>query len=199
MLDFDFVRENWVFIASGMGETLLVSILAMAPATLVALVVGMGRRSTFLPNYAASTFYISVIGGTPLILQIFFVFLALPQLGIFLPGLLAGALVLGLNSSARLGEAFRGWFASGEDGQRKAWHTLIPLLSNEFIALIKDSALISVTGFVHDILWRARKVGRAEFHNLEALTIAVMFYWVLILIIVIAQNQFVKRAKSDNL
>jgi len=43
--------------------------------------------------------------------------------------------------------------------------------------MTKDSALVSATGFVHELMWRSTKVGRAQFHNLEALIMAAMFYW----------------------
>jgi polar amino acid transport system permease protein len=48
--------------------------------------------------------------------------------------------------------------------------------------MTKDSALVSATGFVHELMWRATKVGRAQFHNLEALLIAAVFYWIMTLI-----------------
>ena len=60
-------------------------------------------------------------------------------------------------------------------------------MGNEFIAMTKDSALISATGFVHELMWRATRVGRAEFHNLEALIIAAFFYWMMTLVLSAAQ------------
>jgi polar amino acid transport system permease protein len=58
----------------------------------------------------------------------------------------------------------------------------IPPTGNEFIAMLKDSALVSATGFVHELMWRATKVGRAQFHSLEALIVAAIFYWIMTLI-----------------
>jgi ABC-type amino acid transport system permease subunit len=55
----------------------------------------------------------------------------------------------------------------------------IPPMGNEFISMTKDSALVSATGFVHELMWRATKVGRAQFNNLEALIMAAMFYWII--------------------
>ena len=57
----------------------------------------------------------------------------------------------------------------------------LPPTGNEFIAMLKDSALVSATGFVHELMWRATKVGRAQFHSLEALIIAAVFYWIMTL------------------
>ena len=83
-LDYEFIRNNVGFIVGGLGQTLLVSFLSIILATILALLAALGRLSTIPPLYALSTFYVSLIRGTPLYLQIFFFFLALPQLGIIL-------------------------------------------------------------------------------------------------------------------
>lgn len=208
-LDQEFIRENIAFIAGGITQTIYISVLSILLATLLALLAALGRLSTFPPIYALSTFYVSLIRGTPLYLQIFFFFLALPQLGIVLPGLWAGVLALGLNYGAYMSEIFRAGLASVGRGQREAAIALgmtpgqtmqrivipqalrfaLPPTGNEFIAMTKDSALVSATGFVHELMWRATKVGRAQFNNLEALIIAAVFYWILTLILSYFQNR----------
>jgi polar amino acid transport system permease protein len=201
-LDFEFIR-TWVpFISGGIGQTILISILSISLACFLALLGALGRLSRFPPAYALATFYVSLIRGTPLFLQIIFFFLALPQLGIQLSGLWAGVLALGLNYGAYMTEIFRAGIQSIGIGQREAALALgmhgsqimrrivlpqalklvIPPTGNEFIAMLKDSALVSVTGFVHEILWRAQKAGRSNFRNLEALLIAALFYWIVTLI-----------------
>ncbi len=73
-----------------------------------------------------------------------------------------------------------------------------PPIGNDFIAMTKDSALVSATGFVHEIMWRATKVGRAQFNNLEALIMAAIFYWVMTLILSYIQSIIETRlAKGD--
>jgi polar amino acid transport system permease protein len=69
----------------------------------------------------------------------------------------------------------------------------IPPTGNEFIAMLKDSALVSATGFVHEIMWRATKVGRANFRNLEALLIAAVFYWFMTLLFSAVQSWLERR------
>ena len=217
-LDTDFIRRNTLFIASGIGETLYISVLSIALAIILALLAALGRLSTIPPVYAVSTFYVSLIRGTPLFLQIFFFFLALPQLGIVLPGLFAGVLALGLNYGAYMSETFRAGIASVSKGQREAAMAIgmtptqtmrrivlpqalrfaIPPMGNDFISMTKDSALVSATGFVHDVMWRATRVGRAEFNNLEALIIAAVFYWSMTLILTTFQNRMEARlARGD--
>jgi polar amino acid transport system permease protein len=185
MLDFEFIRDNWAFIAGGLDETLALSILSILLATFLALMVARGHQSTLLPIRVLSTSYVLLIDGIPLYLQIFFIYLILPQLvGIALPGLWAGVLALGINYGAQMSKTFRAGFASLGTLQREVLQSMIRPISREFIAIIKDSTFISVTtGFLHDVMWRAERVGRAQFKNMEALIIALVIYWVLITVI----------------
>jgi polar amino acid transport system permease protein len=208
-LDTKFISDNIGFIASGVGTTIGISLLSILFATILALLAALGRLSTIPPVYALSTFYVSLIRGTPLYLQIFFFFLALPQLGIDLPGLWAGVIALGLNYGAYMSEIFRAGLSSVGKGQREAAMAIgmtpgqvmtrivipqalrfaIPPTGNEFIAMTKDSALVSATGFVHELMWRATKVGRANFRNLEALIMAAIFYWIMTLLLSYLQSR----------
>lgn len=212
-IDSAFIRKNILFIAGGLGETIYMSILSIALATCLALLAALGRLSTFPPFYALSTFYVSLIRGTPLYLQIFFFFLALPQLGIILPGLFAGVLALGLNYGAYMSETFRAGISSVSKGQREAAVAVgmtpqqtmkrvvlpqalrfaIPPMGNDFISMTKDSALVSATGAVHEVMWRATRVGRAEFNNLEALIMAAGFYWIMTLVLTFFQSRLERR------
>jgi polar amino acid transport system permease protein len=217
-LDYEFIRNNIGFIAEGIPQTLLVSILSISLATVLALLAALGRLSTIPPLYALSTFYVSLIRGTPLYLQIFFFFLALPQLGIVLSGMFAGVLALGLNYGAYMSEIFRAGLASVGKGQREAamalgmtpWQTMkrivlpqalrfaIPPIGNDFIAMTKDSALVSATGFVHEVMWRATRVGRSQFNSLEALIIAAIFYWIMTILLTYVQGVIEARlARGD--
>ncbi len=212
-LDYEFIRSNMAFIGRGINDTLLVSVLSIILAMILALLAALGRLSTIPPVYALSTFYVSLIRGTPLYLQIFFFFLALPQLGIILSGLWAGVLALGLNYGAYMSEIFRAGLSSVGKGQREAAMALgmtpsqtmkrivlpqalrfaIPPIGNDFIAMTKDSALVAATGFVHEIMWNAVKVGRAQFRSLEALIMAAIFYWMMTLILSYLQSKIETR------
>ena len=212
-IDKAFIQENIAFIASGVGVTIGISALSILLATILALLAALGRLSKFPPIYALCTFYVSLIRGTPLYLQIFFFFLALPQIGIILPGFWAGVLALSLNYGAYMSEIFRAGLSSVSKGQREAALAIgmtpgqtmrrivipqalrfaIPPTGNEFIAMLKDSALVSATGFVHELMWRATRVGRAQFHNLEALIVAAVFYWIMTLIFSALQSRLETR------
>ena len=208
-LDWEFIGEYWYFIFGGVGLTILLSVLSIALATILSLLGALGRLSKYPPAYALATFYISLIRGTPLLLQIIFFFLALPQLGIRLTGLSAGVLALGLNYGAYMTEIMRAGIQSVDQGQREAalaigmtqpqimrriilpqaLRLVIPPIGNQFIAMLKDTSLISVTGFVWEVLWRAQKVGRANFRSLEALLIAAVFYWIITILFTTVQDR----------
>jgi polar amino acid transport system permease protein len=217
-LDTEFISENIAFIGSGIGVTIYISLLSIGLAIILALLAALGRLSSFPPFYALSTFYVSLIRGTPLYLQIFFFFLALPQLGIVLPGLWAGVLALGLNYGAYMSETFRAGLSSVGKGQREAAFALgmtqgqmmrrivlpqalrfaIPPMGNDFIAMTKDSALVAATGFVHELMWRATRVGRSNLRNMEALIMAAFFYWIMTLILTAIQSRIEARlSKGD--
>ncbi|NTU63208.1 MAG: amino acid ABC transporter permease [Chloroflexi bacterium] len=212
-LDGSFMSEWAPFIAEGVVVTLEICFISIFFASILALLAALGRLSHVAPLYALATFYVSLIRGTPLLLQIFFWFLALPQLGIVLPGMVAGVIALSLNYGAYMSEIFRAGIQGVSKGQREAalalgmtqgqtmrrivlpqaFRFVVPPVGNEFIAMLKDSSLVSATGFVQDILWRAQKVGRANFHTLEALLIAAAWYWALTLIFSAIQSRLEKR------
>ena len=127
-------------------------------------------------------------------------------------------LALGLNYGAYMSETFRAGIASVGKGQREAAIALgmtpgqtmrrvilpqalrfaIPPMGNDFISMTKDSALVAATGFVHEVMWRAVKVGRAQFHSLEALIMAAIFYWVMTLVLTAFQSRMETRlSKGD--
>ncbi len=201
------------FIAAGALLTIVISLASIVLAMVLALISALARISTNPVAVAVSTFYISLIRGTPLYLQVIFFFLALPQMGIYFSGFWAGVLALGLNYGAYMSEIFRAGILSVGKGQHEAATALgmspgqkmryivlpqairlaIPPIGNEYIAMLKDSALVSVTGFVHEVLWRAQRVGRANFRNLEALIIAAFFYWMLTLVFTVVQARLEAR------
>ena len=217
-IDWGFVREWAPFISDGTIRTLEICFLSIFFASILALLAALGRLSRIAPIYALSTFYVSLIRGTPLLLQIFFFFLALPQMGIVLPGFVAGVMALSLNYGAYMSEIFRAGIQSVGKGQREAalalgltqgqtmrrivlpqaLRVVIPPVGNEFIAMLKDSSLVSATGFVQEIMWRAQKVGRANFRGLEALLVAALWYWVMTLIFSAIQSRIENRlARGD--
>ena len=213
-IDFEFIQANLAYVGEGVGQTIQISVLAILLATVLALVAALGRLSSFPPFYAVSTFYVSLIRGTPLYLQVFIFFFGFPEL----PGFLAGVLALGINYGAYMSEIFRAGISSVSKGQREAAVAIgmtpaqvmgrivipqalrfaIPPTGNEFIAMIKDSALVAATGFVHELMWRATKIGRSQFKGLEAMIMAAIFYWLMTMVLTYIQARVEERmSKGD--
>lgn len=212
-LDPDFIKKFSPFIAQGIITTVSISVVSILLAMVLALISALARLSKNPLSIAISTFYVSLIRGTPLYLQVIFFFLALPQMGIYLSGFWSGVIALGLNYGAYMSEIFRAGILSVGKGQHEAATALgmtngqkmryivlpqalrlaIPPIGNEYIAMLKDSSLVAVTGVVREILWRAQKVGRQNFRNLEALIVAAAFYWALTLIFTAIQSRVEAR------
>ena len=208
--DTAWMREHAAFIAKGITWTLIIAVLAIALACVLALLGALGRLSSNAIAVGVTGFYTSFFRGTPLIVQLFLIYLALPQIGIALGDpwadwltldvITAGVLALGLNYGAYMTEIFRAGIQSVGHGQSEAAEALgmtyvqkmrrivlpqalrviVPPTGNEFIAMMKDTALVSFLGTSIDqmeIFRRAQLVGRADFRNLEALLIAALVYW----------------------
>ena len=195
-LDFKFMLKYLPFIMKGVGTTVYISILSIISACILALFGALGRLSKNPIFYGVATFYISVVRGTPLIVQVFVIYLGLPQMGIIIDAVPAGIIALGVNYGAYMTEIFRAGIQSIGRGQIEAAHSLgmtygqmmkrvvlpqalrltIPPTGNEFIAMLKDSALVNFLG-VWELFFRAVKIGRQNFKSMETLIIAGLFYW----------------------
>jgi len=200
-LDLPFMLKYLPFIMKGVGITIYVSLLSILTACILALLGAVARLSKNPIFYGISTFYVSLIRGTPLIVQIFVIYLGLPQLGIVINAVPAGVIALGVCYGAYMTEIFRAGIQSIGRGQIEAAYSLgmtygqmmkrvvfpqalrliIPPTGNEFIAMLKDSALVAFLG-VWELFFRAQKVGRQNFRSMETLIIAALFYWIVTII-----------------
>jgi polar amino acid transport system permease protein len=194
---------------------------------ILALLGALGRISKNPIAYGISGFYTSFFRGTPLIVQLFLWYLALPQLaaGLFpkdvadvfiLSAGVAGVIGIAFNYGAYMTEIFRAGIEAVPHGQTEAAEALgmtygqrmrrvvlpqavrivIPPTGNEFIAMMKDTALIGLLGTT--IQWAdpfrmAQLLGKADFRNLEALLIAALVYWVLTAIFSFFQRKLEAR------
>ncbi len=213
----DFIFEWGPFILGGVSITIFVSVMSIIFATLFAVIGALGRLSRVAPIYATATLYVSIIRGTPLIIQLLFWYLALPQFGIVLPGLVCGIFGLAFNYGAYMTEIFRAGIQAIPRGQVEAAAALgmtermtmrrivlpqatrivIPAIGNEFIAMIKDSALVSYVG-IQETFWRASTTGSRLFRSFETLLVAALIYWVLTIVFSLVQERIEKRmAESD--
>jgi polar amino acid transport system permease protein len=207
-LDIAFMGSWFEFILAGSFWTFIVSVASIILAMILALLGALGRLSKNPLSNAGSGFYISLIRGTPLLVQIYIWYLGLPRLGIVLNPVVAGILALGVNYGAYMTEIFRAGIQAVSLGQREAAQALgmssgqtfrriilpqafrivIPPIGNEFIAMMKDSSLVSVMT-VQELTWRANKIGRQYFRGIETFIIAAAFYWVLTVLFQLLQGR----------
>lgn len=151
-------------VAHGAGLTLLVSACAMVLAIGLGVLLALMRRFGPRPIGWLAGLYIEIVRGTPLLIQILFIFYGLPSLGIRLSPFFAGVLALGLNYAAYEAENYRAGLLSVPRGQMEAaialnmthmqalrlvivpqaFRTVVPVMTNDFISLLKDSSLVSV-------------------------------------------------------
>ncbi|QDH16060.1 transporter substrate-binding domain-containing protein [Oecophyllibacter saccharovorans] len=151
-------------IGQGALMTIAVSALAMVLAVGLGLLLALGRHYGHRAVRWASGAYIEVVRGTPLLIQILFIFYGLPSFGIQLSPFLAGVVALGLNYAAYEAENYRAGLLSVPRGQMEgalalnmthlqalrlvvvpqAFRTVVPVMTNDFISLLKDSSLVSV-------------------------------------------------------
>ena len=180
----------------GAALTLFICFAAMIASTVLALAAALGRLSGNGVVFGVSTFYTSFFSGTPLLLQIMLMYLGLPQIGIVLTPIPAAVIALSLCYGAYSAEIFRAGILAVPHGQREAARALglreclimwlvvlpqamrliIPPLGNQFIAMLKDSSLVSVLG-AWELMYMARTHGRAEFKYMEMLIAAALIYW----------------------
>jgi polar amino acid transport system permease protein len=227
-LDFGFIREFAWYITKGLEWTIVLSVFAISLATILAIFGALGRLSRNPVAYGISGFYTSFFRGTPLIVQLFLIYLALPEIGgnlgrkslvdlLTLTVFVAGTIGLGLNYGAYMTEIFRAGIQSVGHGQAEAADALgmtytqrmrrvvlpqairviIPPTGNEFIAMMKDTALVSFLGIQVE---RAELFGRAQLafsanvtKRLETLLIAAAMYWVLTSVFTFFQSRLERR------
>jgi polar amino acid transport system permease protein len=219
-IDVTFLAKWGPYILGGIPITIVVSIFSITLAVIFAVFGALGRLSTRASVYAVATLYISLVRGTPLIVQILFIYLALPQIipaSAGIPVIMLAVFALAFNYGAYMTEIFRAGIQAIPRGQIEASGALgmtdsqtmrriilpqairivIPAIGNEFIAMIKDSALVSIIT-VQELLWRAQRVGQSNFRSLETLLLAALVYWILTIAFSIIQDRLEKRmAESD--
>lgn len=185
-------------IVEGLGITVVVtagaSVLAMVASTFA----GLGRRSSVWPFRWLATSYVAIFRGTSALVQLFWVYFALPLIGLRFDAVTAGIVVLGLNTGSYGAEVVRGAIQSVPKGQDEAalalgmsprqrlWRiifpqaalAMIPPFGNLLIELLKNSALVSMIT-LSDLTFQAKEILRAEFPGQTPLifTLVLLIYF----------------------
>ncbi len=178
--------------------TIAVSLLAFALAMVCGLLTGIARISRVWPLRVVAAVYIQFIRGTPLLLQLFFIYYVLPYGGIVLSPFVSGVLGLALNYTAYMAEVFRSgiqaipkgqWEAGASVGMSRrlmlrriilpqAIRIIVPSIGNFFVSIFKDSALVSVIT-MRDLMFSGQLLASATYKHFEIFAMVAAIYFLI--------------------
>ena len=190
----DSLLHTVLLMLEGTEITLTIFTITLVLALPIGLLAALARISGFKPLSLLMEFYLWLMRGTPLMLQLLFVYFALPMVGIMLPDMAAALLAFTLNYAAYFAEIFRAGILSISKGQFEAAKSLgmtypqtmrrivipqmiryvLPPVSNETINLVKDTSLIYILA-MNDLLRVARTIVQREF-DMTPFVVAGVFY-----------------------
>jgi polar amino acid transport system permease protein len=208
-LSFAFIQRKIGFlITQGLVTTLYISAISIAIATVLALMGAVAKLSSNGIALGIAHFYTSLFRGLPLLMQIYMIYLGLPQLGYVVDAVPTGIAALSLCYGAYMTEIFRAGIESIPKGQWEAARALgmrpvsvmtrvilpqsmrviIPPTGNQFISMLKDSSLVSVVG-VWELMYLARTQGQTEFRHIEMMVTASLIYWLMSIVLELLQKR----------
>lgn len=216
--NFDLVVNSFPLLLVGAGVTIKITALSVALGVVIGLFVGIARISRLCILRVLAAVYVDFFRGTPLLVQIFLVYFALPVItGQRVDPFVAAIGSCGINSGAYVAEIFRAGIQSIDKGQMEAGRSLgmtwvqtmryiivpqafkrvIPPLGNEFIALLKDSSLVSVIGF-EELTRRGQLIIAKTYGSLEIWISVAVIYLAMTLTISRFVAYLERRYKTDD-
>ena len=198
-MNFTFLEKYFGYFVKGAEITIVLAFFAVLFGTILGLGITLIRRSKFKAISFIGTAYVEFMRGTPLLVQIYIIYIGLPKLiGIDLPDMATGIIALSLNSSAYVSEIIRAGIEAVDKGQMEAARSLgmnqkqamfevvipqafkniLPALGNEFISVIKESSMVSVIG-VAELMYNAGIVRGNTALGLEPVVVAAIIYFII--------------------
>ncbi len=189
------------FLPDGVIVTFQITVLGISFAIPIGFITGLGRLArNRIINLIAST-YVEVIRGIPLLVQLCFIYYGLGRF-VQMPDILAATVAMGICYGAYMGEVFRAGISAIDKGQTEAarslglnrvqtmllvvlpqaWRTILPPVGNEFIALLKDTSLVSIMAMTN-ILQRGREYNARSFNVFETYLMVALIYLFITLIL----------------
>lgn len=192
------VFSSFPVLLGAAAVTLALAIGSMLLGLIIGIVTALARISKNPLLHKTASVYMSIIRGTPLLVQIYVIYYGLPQIGIALDPISSGIIALSLNVGAYLSESFRGAIQSVDKGQMEAAEsigmtcgqamrriiipqsirTAIPTIGNSYIGLLKDTSLVSVIT-VTELLQMTSLLIAKTFEPLTLYLVAGAIYWIL--------------------
>ena len=216
--DISLIIDSLPLLGIGALVTIEITAVAVALGTLIGLFVGIAELSRYWYFRIPSKIYVDFIRGTPLLVQIFIIYFALPIiLGVRVEPFVAAVAACSINSGAYVAEIFRAGIQSIDKGQMEAGRSLglnwsqtmrfiiipqafkriIPPLGNEFIAMLKDSSLVSVIGF-EELTRQGQLVIASTYGAMEIWTAVALIYLLMTMPITRLVAYLEKRFKSND-
>ncbi len=209
----ELVRESLgPLLAGTLQGTIPLTVISFAGGLVVALIVALMRLSPIAPVSAVARVYVSVIRGTPLLLQLFIIFYGLPSMGVTVDPFPSACVALTLNVGGYASEVVRAAILSVPKGQSEAAATVgmnyattmrrivlpqatrvaVPPMSNTLISLVKDTSLAS-TIQVTELLRKAQEIAAPTYEFFTLYTVAAIYYWVICLALAFSQSRLEVR------
>jgi polar amino acid transport system permease protein len=202
--DWAFVWQIMPTLLEGLKITIVASVLGAIVAAIVGLVFAILRRSPVAVVSKTTGFVVEFIRGTPLLVQLYFIFYVLPDIGIRLPALAAGVIGLGLHYGTYAAEVYRSGIENVPRGQWEAakaanltesqtWihiilpqaiPPMIPALANYLVAMFKETPLLSAIT-VLELMNQAKSVANSSYRYIEPMTLVGIFFLIMSLISVV--------------
>jgi len=202
----------WPMLKATLTMTIPLTIVSFTIGLVIALLVALARISSITPLAIAARFYISIIRGTPLLVQLFIVFYALPQFGVTLEPFPAAVIAFSLNVGGYAAEVIRSAILSIPKGQWEAAQTIgmgytttlqrivlpqaarvaVPPLSNTLISLVKDTSLAS-TILVTELFRVAQLAAAPTFDFFALYGVAALYYWAICIVLSAVQGRLEAR------
>ncbi|MGI4893796.1 MAG: amino acid ABC transporter permease [Janthinobacterium lividum] len=207
------VRESLGPLLSGtLRGTIPLTAISFVLGLVLALVVALMRLSTVGVVSALARFYVSIIRGTPLLLQLFIIYYALPELGVIIDPFPSACIAFTLNIGGYASEVLRAAILAVPKGQTEAALTVgmsypttlrrivlpqatrlsVPPLSNELISLVKDTSLASGIQVV-ELLRKAQEIAAPTYQFFVLYSVAAVYYWVICLVLSFTQSRLETR------
>jgi len=218
-LNFTFLGKYSEYYLKGGEITIVLAFFAVLCGTILGLALTLLRRSKFKPISYIATAYVEFVRGTPLLVQIYIIYIGLPKLiGIDMPDMTVGSIALALNSAAYISEIIRAGIEAVDKGQMEAARSLgmnqglamvhviipqafkniLPALGNEFISVIKESSMVSVIG-VAELMYNASIVRGNTALGLEPIIVAAVVYFVLTFTLTRCLGYVERRMKASDI
>ncbi|AIC30759.1 ectoine/hydroxyectoine ABC transporter permease protein EhuD (plasmid) [Rhizobium etli bv. mimosae str. IE4771] len=216
--DWEFVWQIMPTLLEGFKITILATVLGAAVAMVAGLALAIARRSPVAAISRTVGFVSEFIRGTPLLVQLYFIFYVLPDIGIRLSPLAAGVIGIGIHYATYTAEVYRAGIENVSRGQweaakatnlttRQAWiHVvlpqaippMIPALANYFIAMFKETPLLSAIT-VLELMNQAKSIANSNYRYIEPMTLVGVFFLVISLISVLGLRWLEERyARMDD-